>query len=272
MNDPSTELGPPPFFREHLIGPANEEDWNDFRAKVDHWLSKARRIIRAEVEDYEIPSLPVSWVLNPTTIVNRYKAASQVGALMATIAQLVRTTFMPASASQSQTGRSRAPSPIVPRSPEYVDADTAFRQEEEGEEEMDEDDDTPAGGTERNSTTPRANTEAPQTPHHTSFFPSGTPQHPGAFQFPTGSPYGDPSKSTADTQRIRIPDIMGAGVSPSNPYQTSSIPLYSMPATARKGRTGRGVILAQGSTTTPFPPVPPFPMFPVWGTPGNCIW
>ena len=126
MNDPSIELGPPPFLGEHLIGPPNNDDWDNFRARVDHWLSKARNIMRAEVEDYEIPILPVTWVHNPTAIVNRYEAANQVGALMATIAQLVRTTFMPASASQSQTGRSRAPSPIVPRSPEYVDADTAF--------------------------------------------------------------------------------------------------------------------------------------------------
>ena len=59
MNDPSIELGPPPFFGEHLVGPANDDDWDNFRARVDHWLSKARNIMRAEVEDYEIPILPV---------------------------------------------------------------------------------------------------------------------------------------------------------------------------------------------------------------------
>ena len=280
MNDPSVELGPPPFFGEHLVGPPNEDDWRDFRARVARWLMQARDIMRTEVENYEIPVLPVTWVHDPTTIVNRYEVANQVGALMATMAQLVRTTFMPASASQSQSGRSRAPSPIVPRSPgpeQYVDADTAFRQEEEGEEEMD-DEDTSEEQAQQDSTTPRANTEVPQTPHHTSFFPSGTPQPPGAFEFPTGSPYGDPSKATADTQRIRLPDIMGAGVSPSNPYQTSSIPLYSMPTTARRGRSGRGVLLAQGTTPygqgfagTPFPPIPPLPAFPSWGTPGNVF-
>ena len=235
--------------------------------------------MRREVEDYELPSLPITWVNDPVFTAARYEAAAQLGAIMADIAQRVRMTFVPASTNQSQNGRSRAPSPIVPRSPDpeqYVDADTAFRQEEEGEEEM-EDENTSAEQSQQDSTTPRANTEIPQTPHHTSFFPSGTPQPPGAFEFPTGSPYGDPSKTTTDTQRIRLPDIMGAGVSPSNPYQTSSIPLYSMP-TARKGRSGRGVLLAQGTTPygqgftgTPFPPVPPCPTFPSWGTPGNVF-
>ena len=280
MSDPSIKLGPPPFFGASLLGPPNDDDWNDFRDRVSIWLAQARVLMRIEVEDYELPVLPISWTTNPLFNAARYEAAAQVGVLMADIAQHVRATFVPASATQSQAGRSRAPSPIVPKSPDqdqYVDADTAFVQEEEGEEEMD-DQDTSAEQSQQDSTTPRANTEVPQTPHRNSFFPSGTPQPPGAFQFPAGSPYGDPHKATADTQRIRLPDILGAGVSPSNPYQTSSIPLYSMPSAGRKGRSGRGVLLAQGSnpygqtfTGTTFPPVPPFPAFPSWGTPGNIF-
>ena len=280
MSDPSIELGPPPFFAATLVGPPNEDDWRDFRGRVAHWLSQAKAIMRREIEDYKLPALPLSWTTDPVFTAARYEAATQIGALMADLAQGVRATFVPASTNQSQNGRSRVPSPIVPRSPDpdhYVDADTAFRQEEEGEEEMEEED-TPAEQSQQDSTTPRANTEVPQTPLRTSFFPAGTPQPPGAFEFPTGSPYRDPTKSTADTQRIRLPDIMGAGVSPSNPYQTSSIPLYSMPSTMRKGRSRRGVLLAQGAMPygqsfpgAPYPHIGSFPLFPVWGTPGNMF-
>ena len=280
MSDPSIELGPLPFYVATLVGPPNEDDWRDFRGRVAHWLLQAQTIMRTEIEDYQLPTLPISWSSDLVFTSARYEAAAQVGALMANISQHVRATFVPASANLSQNGRSRAPSPIVPRSPgpeQYADADTAFRQEDEGEDEVD-DDDTPAEQSQQDSTTPRANTEVPQTPHRTSFFPSGTPQPPGAFEFPTGSPYGDPAKSTADTQRIRLPDIMGAGVSPSNPYQMSSIPLYSMPSTARKGHLGRGVLLAQGAvpygqgfTGAPYPPMTSFPSFPVWGTLGNMF-
>ena len=79
MNDPSVKLGPPPFFGEHLIGPPNEDDWRDFRARVAHWLMRARDIMRTEVENYDIPVLPVTWVHDPIAIVNRYEAANQVG-------------------------------------------------------------------------------------------------------------------------------------------------------------------------------------------------
>ena len=177
-------------------------------------------------------------------------------------------TFGPASAAQSQAHRSRAPSPIQTRSPESEqepdpDPDTGFTQDDEEEEEQPE-------GSQQTSTTPRANTEAPQTPHHTSFFPSGTPQHPGAYSFPTGSPWGDPSKSTTDTQRIRLTDIAKAGAHPSNPYQMSGIPMYSMPGRRREKRPLRaGSTFGQPySKGIPYFNMAPFPAPPTWGNPG----
>ena len=129
MSDPSIELGPPPFYTATLVGPPNEDDWRDFRRRVAHWLSRAKAIMRKEIENYELPNLPISWTTNLVFTAARYEAAAQVGALMADLAQHVRATFVPASANQSQNSRLRAPSPIVPRSldpDQYINADTAF--------------------------------------------------------------------------------------------------------------------------------------------------
>ena len=233
MSNPITELGPPPFFTSSSAAPPSEADWILFRGRVAGWLHKAETLLKGDDNQYEIPEPPTDYVSNPTDLTERFKSASQMGIMMAEVFQQMFGVFGPASAAQSQAHRSRAPSPIQTRSPESEqapdpDPDTGFIQDEDEEEQQE--------GSQRTSTTPRANMEVPQTPHHTSFFPSGTPQHLGAYSFPTGSPWGDPSKSTADTQRIRLSDITGAGVHTSNPYHMSSMPMYSMPSRRREKR------------------------------------